>query len=222
MARLPRLVLPGQPHLLVQRTLDRQPLFVDEEDRASLTDALRHALETEPAQLHALALRERELQFLVTPTEADALARLMQAIGRRYVVAYNRRHGRRGPLWDVRFRACPVERGEHTLIAMAWVEQALQASDVTSAAHHSGGPRIPWITDPPEFWSLGNTPFEREGAWRERLAQGVSDAAATQLRATVLGGWAFGSPTFIHHAGAGGRPATPRRPGRPRRTAPPY
>lgn len=85
MARLPRLVLPGQPHLLVQRTLDRRPLFVDEEDRASLTDALRHALETEPAQLHALALRERELQFLVTPTEADALARLMQAIGRRGV-----------------------------------------------------------------------------------------------------------------------------------------
>lgn len=221
MARLPRLVLPGQPHLLIQRTLDRRPLFVDEEDRATLTDALRHALETEPAQLHALALREQELQFLVTPTEADALARLMQAIGRRYVVAYNRRHGRRGPLWDGRFRACPVERGEHTLIAMAWVEQALQASDVTSAAHHSGGPRIPWITDPPEFWNLGNTPFEREGAWRERLAQGVSEAAAAQLRATVLGGWAFGSPAFIHHAGASGRPATPRRPGRPRRTAAP-
>lgn len=219
MARLPRLVLPGQPHLVLQRTLDHRPAFVDDEDRAQFMVVLRTALETEAVQLHAFALRDHELLFLVTPAQPDALARLMQAIGRRYVTAYNRRHARSGPLWDGRFRTSAVEPGEHTLTAMTWIEQATLTPGITSAPHHAGTQPNPLITDPPEYWQLGNTPFERESAWRERLARGVAGTTEARLRRLVLGGWALGSPEFICSADATGRPAAPRRPGRPKRAA---
>ena len=36
MARLPRLTLPGQPHHVIQRGNNRQPVFVDRQDREML------------------------------------------------------------------------------------------------------------------------------------------------------------------------------------------
>lgn len=221
MARLPRLVLAGQPHLVIQRALDRHAAFADAEDRAHFADVLREGLAVEKVQLHAYALLADELRLLATPDEPAALGRLMQAIGRRYVVAYNRRHARRGTLWEGRFRAAPVEPGEWLLAAMAWIEQADDVPGVTSAAHHLGARRDPLITDPPAFWQLGNTPFEREAQWRRRLADTPTAQEAARLRRAALGGWACGSVAFVAAASASGRPAAPRPRGRPRRESGP-
>ncbi len=217
MARLPRLVIPGQAHLLIQRAIDRQPIFEDAEDLDLLTEVLRLALVDEQVQLHAYALHTQELLLLATPAQPQSLARLMQTIGRRYVGAFNRKHGRSGTLWNGRFRAAPVEPGEPLLATMAWVEQDGEPGAATSAAHHLGSCRDPLVTDPPAYWSLGNTPFAREAAWRERLNQGSTSAQDARLRRAARGGWALGSAGFVAVAGASGRPAAPRAPGRPAR-----
>jgi len=217
MARLPRLVLAGQPHLVRLGTLDGRAACVDAEDRAQLLDALRQALAAEPMQLHAYALLEQELRLLVTPARAQALARFVQAIGRRYVRGYNRRHGRNGTLWDGRFRACAVEPGECLLDAMSWIEQ--DAQGLSSAAHHVGAERDVLITDAPAYWQLGNTPFEREAAWRQRLAQGLGSDTVARLRSALFGGWPYGRAAFVAAAAKPGRPAAPRPRGRPRRNA---
>ena len=57
----------------------------------------------------------------------------------------------------------------------------------------------------------------REAAWRERLSHGSSSAQDARLRRAARGGWALGSAGFISVAGASGRPAAPRAPGRPAR-----
>lgn len=215
MARLPRLVLAGQPHLLIQRTLDQQAIFVDADDLARLLEVLRMSLVEERIHLHAYALQPHEIRLVATPPEAPSLARLMQTLGRRYVVAFNRKHQRSGTLWNGRFSAAAVEPGEPLLAAMTWVEQGSGADGASSAAHHLGDRRDPMLTDPQAYWDLGNTPFAREAAWRERLAGGVADEQAARLRRAARGGWVFGSPGFVSAAAAHGRPAAPRLPGRP-------
>lgn len=245
MARLPRLVLAGEAHLVIQRALEGRPAFMDDEDRACYRAALHEALATERVALHAYALLEHEVLLLATPLRSESLARLMQAIGRRYVGAFNRRHGRNGTLWNGRFRACPVQAGGPLLQTMLWIDAAGSASgggnhaastddaagagaphghalhagaQACSLAHHGGAARDSLLTDPPEYWELGNTPFEREHAWLNLLAAGVAPAAATRLRRAALGGWALGTPGFVAEAAAaGGRPAAPRPRGRPRR-----
>lgn len=219
MARLSRLVLAGQPHLVQQRALDGRAAFTDEADRAHLIDILREGLAVERVELHAYALHQDELRLLATPVGPQALARLVQAIGRRYVVAYNRRNARRGTLWDGRFRACPVEPGEFVLAAMVWVEQEGETGNASSAAHHLGTRRDSLITDPPAYWDLGNTPFEREVAWRRRLEVGLTEERVAQLHRALHGGWALGSPAFVVSAASASRPAAPRPRGRPRRTS---
>eukprot|EP01031_Cornospumella_fuschlensis_P014790 gene14790-18067_t len=40
MARLPRLTVPGYPHHVIQRGNNRQPVFVDDQDRETLLGLL--------------------------------------------------------------------------------------------------------------------------------------------------------------------------------------
>jgi len=217
-ARLPRLVVAGQAHLIVQRGHSGTAVFADEVDRAAYLAALREAAAAERVQVHAYALLPTEVLLLVTPAERLALSRLMQALGRRYVAAHNRRHGRSGTLWDGRFRCGVVEPGATRLQALCLIDGAAADPGITSAAHRLGGPREGLLIDPPEYWQLGNTPFEREAAYRRLLDTGVAAAPAARLRSAALGGWAAGSADFrAGLAAATSRPTQPRPRGRPPR-----
>ncbi len=217
MARLPRLVVAGLAHLVVQRGHGAQAVFADTQDRAAYLAALREAATAEGVAVHAWALRDDEVLLLATPSEAGALGRMVQALGRRYVSAYNRRHGRRGTLWDGRFRCAVVEPGPTRLAALQYVDGQSAEPGVSSAGQRTGNPPDGWLVDPPEVWALGNTPFEREAAYRRLLAQGLAAATAQALRRAALGGWAAGSEPFVHGlAVAMARPAKPRARGRPR------
>jgi len=220
MARLPRLVLAGHTHYLIQRahgSLAGRGVFVDDVDRSAFLTTLREAAAAGQVLIHAYALLPTEVQLLLTPTEAPALGRLMQALGRRYVSAYNRRHDHRGSLWDGRFRCAVVEPGATRLAVLCLIDGYSGDAQVTSARQRSGGSPEPGLVDPPELWQLGNTPFEREAAYRALLGQGLPAAQAESLRRAALGGWAIGSPGFVAEvAETAARPTRPRAPGRPR------
>jgi putative transposase len=220
LARLSRLVLAGQAHSILQRGHSGQRVFADAADRAAYGAALREAAAAEQVKLHAYALLDTEVQLLATPAAAPALSRMMQAVGRRYVSAYNRRHGRTGTLWDGRFRCAVVEPGATLLDALCLIDGQTAEPGQTSAGHRTGGARDPLLTDPPEYWALGNTPFDREAAYRGLLAAGLPAARGLALRQAALGGWAAGSPAYAAQvAKACARPAQPRPRGRPRRTS---
>jgi putative transposase len=202
----------------VQRSHNGRPVFHDAEDRRTFLAALQMSAHATAVQLHAYALADDEIHLLATPGMARDLGRMMQALGRRYVSAHHRRHGGAGTLWDGRFRCAVVEPGATLLDVLALIDGQLASSDRTSQTLRTQGEAQVMLVDPPEYWSLGNTPFERQAAWRVRLAEGVpAETAADMLRA-VLGGWPVGSAGFA--AGLevqAERPTRPRPRGRPRR-----
>lgn len=222
MARQPRLALPDLPHLVIQRGHSGQPVFTEAADRQAYLQVLQEAARAEAVQLHAWALLNTEVQLLLTPSTGPALGRLMQAVGRRYVSAYNRRHGRAGTLWDGRFRCALVEPGAMRLLALRWVDgdpnSQAGAQRLSSAPQRLGGPRDADLVDPPEYWQLGNTPFEREAAYRELLTLGLPAASAEAVRRAALTGKVLGSAAFGRGLGGLARlRQTPRPRGRPRR-----
>ena len=80
MARLPRAVLPGQAHLVVQRALAGRPAFVDRIDRQTYLGALREALVVEQVQLHAYALAADEDVLEAPGVRERLLAMLERAV----------------------------------------------------------------------------------------------------------------------------------------------
>jgi putative transposase len=228
MARLPRLALAGQPHHIIQRGLDRQAIVRDDIDRGRLLAEIQESAALHKVAVHAYVLMDNHLHLLATPEMAPGLSLMMQSVGRRYVAAFNKRHQRSGTLWDGRFRAAPLEADAHLLACMCFIELNPQRQGLllagpqdyawSSAAHHLGLRRDPLILDHALYWTLGNTPFEREAAWRERLNQGVTAEEARRLMESAHKGWPLGSAGFLRKLGeASERPVMPRKRGRPTR-----
>jgi putative transposase len=227
MARLPRLALAGQVHLATLYGLGGQAVVADDADRRLLLSMLREVAGQQHVAVHAYVLLDDHVHLLLTPASAGGLGLLMQGLGRRYVAAFNRRHHRRGTLWAGRYRATVVQPGERQLEALLFVDQhparsgqvaAAEDFEWSSARHHAGLRRDPLITDGDAYWQLGNTPFDREAAYRRLLAEGLSPGRARTLADAARKGWAVGDEAFLTALGQqSARPLRPRRRGRPAR-----
>lgn len=242
MARLPRLSLPGVSHYVLQHGHNGGAIVIDADDVERLLQALREAALSHGVVLHAYAVTSTELQILATPDSASGVSRMMQAMGRRYAAGFNRRHGRTGGLWDGRFRSALLEPGVPRLAALCRIDAlaspvqqphpsdpeaaatpspaAAGAGARSSASHRTGGWRDAALVDPPEYWTLGNTPFERESRYQALLQEPLAHDQELRLQQAVRGSWAFGSDAFLRTlAESSPRPLRPRPRGRPRRLA---
>lgn len=221
MARLPRLAVAGQAHLALMLGHGALPVFADDEDRRQFLAALRESALQQQVAVHAYALLPGEVVLLLTPATDGALGALMQGLGRRYGAAFNRRHGRRGSLWAGRFRTAVVQGGATALDALLFVDLQGQADPAwCSLDHHLGRRRDPLVTDGDAWWMLGNTPFEREAAFRRRVDEGLAPGRSAAFADAVHKGWAVGDDIFLAAlAQQAERPVQPRPRGRPRRSA---
>lgn len=230
MARLPRLTLAGEPHLVLLRGMAHRAIVVDDEDGRLALAALREASRQHGLALHGYALTTASLRLLASPAGPLSLALAMQDFGRRYVAGFNRRHGQRGTLWDGRYRGCAVQPGAWALAALVLVEgeparlhgtpNAADHPAWTSAAHHLGHLRDPLVSPLLAYWQLGNTPFEREAAYARRLSDGLPAALQSRLEDGCRKGWPVGEGGFLDalakqvkrpiRGRPRGRPAAPR------------
>lgn len=225
MARLPRLALAGQAHLVALLGHSGQPVFSDDDDRQQFLAALRESALQQAVAVHAYTLLGDRVLLLAAPARDGALAALMQGLGRRYGAAFNRRHGRSGSLWAGRYRTAVVQAGPCLQDALLFVDgQALGEAWLpdgppprwSSAAQHLGQARDALITECTAWWGLGNTPFEREAAYRRLLQEGLSADRRAALDAALRQGWALGDAAFLAQlAQQLDRPVQPRPRGRP-------
>lgn len=206
MARLPRLTVADFPHHVIQRGNDRQAIFRDDVDFTRMLDLLSEHAVREKVAIHSYVLMSNHLHLLVTPQTATGLPRMMQAVGRRYVQYFNRRHGRTGTLWEGRYRATAIQTDRYCLACMTYIDLnpvragiVKRAEDYSWSSHgHYRGLRSDKVVSvPPVYWQLGNTPFEREARYSELVAQGPTIEVQRSLTDATLKGWALGDPEFL-------------------------
>ncbi|QSI76767.1 transposase [Niveibacterium microcysteis] len=224
MARLARLYIPGLPQLITQRGNNRNPLFLDETDYQQFLAWLRDALKECDVALHAYVLMPNHVHLLVTAEDAQGASRLMQRLGRRYVRWFNDRHRRTGTLWEGRYRSTVVDPAQWLLHAYRYVElNPVRAGLVPDAAYwvwssaraHLGHESDPYLTDHAMFWALGNTPFDRQAAYRKTVEAGLSTQELEAIRFAAHRGWMLGDPPDEPGDPAPTRRARPLPKGRP-------
>jgi putative transposase len=226
MARLPRLSIAGYPHHVIQRGNDREVIFGDGEDYRRYLEFMREVTRAAGIAVHAYALMPNHVHLLLTPPDAVAVGRTMQAIGRRYVRWFNDRHARTGALFEGRYRSTVVEADRYLLACMRYIElnpvragivQRPEQYPWSSYRHHAGLSADPAIVDHPLYWSLGNTPFERQASYMRLFEQEAGSAELDRIRAATHGGWALGERAFAAEiAKKTDRRTLRRRAGRPK------
>ena len=216
MARQPRLSLAGYPHHIIQRGNNRQAIFMDVADRQLFLDLLEEHSKQFGVAIHSYVLMDNHVHVLATPSTAEALPGMMQAVGRRYVRYFNDRQQRTGTLWDGRYKSTLVQSESYLLTCMAYLDlnpvragMVAQPADYpwSSYGHYTGQRTDKLITPHPLAWELGNTPFAREAAYASLVQGGLAHRERAAITDSVLYGWALGDAEFVGNL----QKKTPRR-----------
>lgn len=205
MARLPRLIVPQQPHHVIQRGNDRQLIFRDPGDYSVFLGRLWESAKQFKVAIHAYVLMSNHLHVLASPSDLIGLGRMMQRVGRHYVPYFNHKYERAGTLWQGRYKTTIIDSEEYFLTCCRYIElNPVRAGMVSNAAdypwssyqHHIGMRTDTRITDHPLYWALGNTPFEREATYKALTEQALTPEELDRMRRSTTKGWALGSDQF--------------------------
>jgi putative transposase len=230
MARLPRLIVPNQPHHVIQRGTDGTLIFRDDADYRIFLRHLRDASKAYSVAIHAYVLMSNHVHLLASPSDVEGLAKMMQWIGRQYVPYFNRRYQRTGTLWQGRYRTSVIDTEHYFMVCSRYIELnpvraalCVRPEDHlwSSYRHHIGLQHDSLITEHGLYWSLGNTPFEREAAYRGLVEQGLHEREIVELQDVMNRGWALGTTVFKENLEKQtNRRVAPGKRGRPKKTEP--
>jgi putative transposase len=208
MTRLARHYVPDQPQHVILQGLTG-PAFLDEGDYRYFLACLADAARVADLAVHAWVLMPDAVQFLVTPSYESSVGMAMQAICRRYVETFNRRHGRRGTMWRGEYRATVIEPDRYFLLASKAIDHAPVRNRLvvepghypwSSYTHHIGLRVDSFIKDHPLYRALGNTLSVRHQAYRDLGAQALDERDVDKLMQSTLEGWVLGSAAYCEWA----------------------
>ncbi len=114
MSRPLRIEFPGAFYHLTSRGNAREIIFLDDQDREILLDALATVVERFHWRVHAYCLMGNHYHLLVETPQPN-LSRGMRWLNGVYTQRFNRRHERVGHVLQGRFKAILVERDSYLL-----------------------------------------------------------------------------------------------------------
>src|SRR5687768_9041924 len=222
MARQPRYASPRLPQHVVQRGNNRRRIFCEDGDYQFFRECLLSANQRFGCLVHAYVFMPNHVHLLISPDESKSISRAMQAIGRRYVPGFNRRHGRTGALWEGRYRATVVDSARYLFTCQRYIElnpvRAGLAAEASSyrwssfAANALG--KVDELVCPHELYTaLSTSPARRQEAYRALFDSPVAEPELRKIRDATSKGWALGDDSFRDRVSKRGRRANPLPPG---------
>ena len=214
MPRAARVVVPQVALHIVQRGVNRGPVFFRDADRARYAISLMRLAAEVGCAIHAYCLMDNHVHLLLTPHEPEACARLMKQLNQCHVQSINRRLGRSGPLWGGRFRSSLIHSAHYALACYRYIEQnPVRAGMVGHAGEYrwssyagnaSGGPAA-GLQPHAVYEALGDTVAQRSAAYRDLITLPMAPETVEAIREATRRNVPIGAPR-------------PRR-GRPRKPA---
>ena len=226
MPRKPRFYVPGVPVHIVQRGNNREATFFDDADRAWYRQWLGEAAARYDCAIHAYVLMSNHVYILATPLSRTAIARMIQHVGRRYVMQLNRKYGRSGTLWEGRYKVSLVQEEAYLLRCYRYIElNPVRAGMVSEPEAHrwssyhcnAGGAPDAMITPHALYTDLGIDPVQRRDAYKALFKEILDDVRLDAIRRAWRSGTPLGDDRFRERVGGFvGRPVGFARRGRPR------
>ena len=205
MARLPRIIVPGQALHIIQRGNNRQPCFFANVDYRYYLDSLIEATTRFGGHVHAYVLMTNHVHLLLTPESPETPSMLLQSVGRRYVRYINQAYRRSGTLWEGRYKSALTDSDRYLLTCSRYIElnpvragMAASPGDYrwSSFRSNGGGATDPLLSPHPLYTALGNTPAIRVAAYRALFDRHLDSQDIQAIRDTTETGVVLGNDRF--------------------------
>jgi len=227
MPRKGRVVLPNYPHHIVQRGHNRQIIFAETQDYRYYLDTLKEFKDVYDVKVFAFCLMTNHIHLVLQPSaNTRGLAQLMKRLAGRQTRYVNHLEGRRGTLWESRYKSSPIQTDGYLLACCRYVElnpvranMAQRPEDYawSSYNHKIGLASIDWLDQDPDYMALGDDQDERQMRYRSYV---VSDRAQDDIliREAVSRSQLTGDSRFVDEVELMiGRRVEHRRQGRPKK-----
>ncbi|MGH8510766.1 MAG: transposase [Gammaproteobacteria bacterium] len=203
MPRKPRFHLSGVPVHVVQRGNNRQPVFYDEQDYRGYLKWLEEGADRYGCAIHAYVLMTNHVHLLLSPANGESIGRLMQYLGRHYVLYINYHYGRSGTLWEGRYKASLIQAQDYLLACYRYIEtNPLRAGMVKSPGEYrwssygdnalGGEDRL--VTPHSCYLALGRRRAERMANYKALFKAHIDEGQLKEIRAA----WQTGTPLGNH------------------------
>jgi putative transposase len=194
----------GMPQHVVQRGNNRSVCFVAEDDYRFYLYHLGDLAERHSCAVHAYVLMTNHVHLLMSPVSVDGISKLMKQLSQRYVQYFNRAYGRRGTLWEGRYRSGFVQSQDYLLRCCRYIElNPVRAGIVRHPRDYSWssyrcnaeGAASVLVRPHAEYLGLGRTDPERRAAYSALFLNAQDPDEEAVIRMCVNGG-SLGSDRF--------------------------
>lgn len=122
MARTARTLSKSNIYHVMLRGVNRQNIFMEDEDRYYFMSVLRRCKELSGFRLHAFALMSNHVHLLIEPGN-ESLETIFRRVGTRYAVWFNRKYERAGHLFQNRYISENVETDLYFMTVLRYILQ---------------------------------------------------------------------------------------------------
>ena len=205
MARLPRIVIPGQPQHVIVRGNNRSEIFRADADYSFYLEKLKAACDQHGCQIHAYILMTNHVHLLVTPETEQSLAKTLQMLGRYYVQYFNFSYQRTGTLWEGRYKATLIDSESYLLTCMRYIElnpvragMVSHPSEYRWSSYHCNalGRADALVTTHLQYRRLDKAAETRQAAYRLLFRHHLAESSVAAIRDATNKAWVLGSDRF--------------------------
>tara|TARA_R110002050_G_scaffold71891_3_gene154663 strand:+ start:49679 stop:50401 length:723 start_codon:yes stop_codon:yes gene_type:complete len=205
MARLPRLFIKDCPQHIIQRGNNRQATFFADEDYTVYLDKLKDFSVKYQVKVHAYVLMTNHVHLLLSTEHDGAISKMMQSIGRYFVLYINNTYQRTGTLWEGRYKSTLVDSDNYLFTVMRYIEMnPVRAGMVdhpeeypwSSYQANAVGKAIELLTPHEQYVKLADTHTERLSRYVGLFDEYLSDNTIELIRAATNKAWILGSELF--------------------------
>ncbi len=151
MARPLRIEYPGAYYHVINRGNAGENIFIDERDKDKFLEYLAKCVERFTTRIHTYCLMSNHYHLLIETPQAN-LSRAIQWLNVSYSVYFNKKHRRRGHLFQGRFKAILIDANEYLTLLSRYIHlNPVRAKIVTHPMEY------PWSSYP-AFAGKGRKP----------------------------------------------------------------
>jgi len=123
MPRIARLLALNYPHHITQRGNNKEPVFIDDEDKKVYLNILKKYSDQWKFDIWAYCLMSNHVHILVVPREEESLAKGIGVTNLVYTQYFNHRYNRNGRLWQNRFFSTIIEEETYLWAVARYMEK---------------------------------------------------------------------------------------------------
>jgi REP-associated tyrosine transposase len=202
MPRRPRVNTGGFAYHVINRAVARDRIFQKDADYAAFEKILAQVYEKMPTRLLGYCLMPNHWHLVLWPESDGELSQFMRLVTVTHTQRWHAHYhsAGTGPLYQGRFKSFPIERDEHLLAVLRYVErnplranlvERAQMWEWSSLARRQLPEQPPWLL-PTDQW-----PVPRRGDWLTWVNRPQSAKEVAALSTCIKRGRPYGSDAWV-------------------------